>query len=71
MAVDFDQEVAKHLNAGIERLARSFAGIHSRDTVERNMYAILERWPNPRVTVHLPVLAERFARKRLQEMSPA
>ena len=49
-----------------ERLADKFAGIFSKETIERcvkESYALLAE--NARVIVHLPVLTERFARDRL------
>jgi arsenate reductase (thioredoxin) len=69
MAIHADPEIAFHLNVGIERLARFFEGIFSRETIERYVKETLDRWPNPRVRTHIPVLVERFTRERLRALA--
>jgi arsenate reductase len=50
----------------IDRLAREFDGIFSRETVERVVADSAGRLDNVPIRVHVPVLAERFARERLR-----
>lgn len=61
-----DEAVRTHV---IERLSRRFAGV-GRDVVERVVH---ESWTalarTSRIGQHVPVLAERFARQRLEDLS--
>jgi arsenate reductase len=54
-----------------DRLAREFEGIFSRETVERLVADSARRLDNVPVRVHVPVLAERFARERLRAVAQA
>lgn len=63
-----DQQVA--LKAAAERLAREFEGIHDDETIERFLvYCYTEFTDRATVVTFLPLLAERFARQRLQALA--
>jgi arsenate reductase (thioredoxin) len=57
---EFDRAVAA--------LAREFKGIFGSETISRFVREALDRWPEVRVSAHLPVLAHRFARERLRAL---
>ncbi|MGH2691716.1 MAG: arsenate reductase ArsC [Actinomycetota bacterium] len=60
---DFDKTVSA--------LAREYRGIFGSETIARFVQEALERWPEAKVTNHLPVLAHRFARERLRALGQA
>jgi protein-tyrosine-phosphatase len=57
---DFDKTVSA--------LAREYRGIFGSETIARFVQEALDRWPEAKVTNHLPVLAHRFARERLRAL---
>jgi hypothetical protein len=61
-----NDEDRRHLAAVVDGLARRFEGTHSRETVERLVDDSLARFGNARITMHVPVLVERFACRRLK-----
>ena len=54
-----------------DRLGSAFVGVFSKETVERCLRESLEALGGARITMHLPVLAERFARERLTAAAQA
>jgi arsenate reductase (thioredoxin) len=55
----------------IRRLGERFRGVFSPETVERYFDDSLDRWADARIVSHIPVLAERFVRERLQALAQA
>ncbi|HZC70380.1 MAG TPA: arsenate reductase ArsC [Jatrophihabitans sp.] len=66
--ITLDQSVA--LKTAATRLARDFAGTFNAETIERFLYSSYDQFAG-RATVanYLPLLAERFARQRLQALA--
>jgi arsenate reductase len=63
-----DQQLA--LRAAARRLADEFAGIFAAETIERFLQTSWDQFAAGATTVNfLPILAERFARQRLQALS--
>jgi arsenate reductase len=60
---DFDKTVSA--------LAREYRGIFGSETITRFVQEALDRWPDAKVTNHLPVLDHRFARERLRALGQA
>jgi arsenate reductase (thioredoxin) len=50
----------------VSALAREYRGVFGSETIARFVQEALDRWPEAKVTNHLPVLAHRFARERLR-----
>ena len=61
----------QRLSGATGRLTEEFAGVFSRETVERYLEDSASRWDDVRVTAHVPILAERFARERLRAVAQA
>jgi len=60
------------LNSAVARLAEEFAGIYNAETIERFLQSSLEKLTDTAtVTTFVPLLAERFARQRLQALARA
>ena len=49
-----------------QRLLNEFAGIFSPETIEECVRDSARRWADAPIQVHVPILAERFARDRLR-----
>jgi protein-tyrosine-phosphatase len=62
--------VRGHLDKGLDRLSDEFAGIFSRETVERFMAESLEKLKRnrPRLDDYIPLFVHRFARERLRAL---
>ena len=60
---DFDRTVSA--------LAREFEGVFGHQTIARFVQEALDRWPQARITGHLPLLAHRFSRERLLALAVA
>lgn len=71
MSVTMSPELRAHLSAVVLALARLFAGTFSKETIDRYVQDTLARWSDARVTDHLPILVERFARERLTALAQA
>jgi arsenate reductase (thioredoxin) len=71
MGLQLTAEDRHHLTGVIDALAKRFEGTFSRATVERFVNDSLARFENARITMHLPVLAERLARRRLEALGRA
>lgn len=66
--ITLDQQYALGLAA--TRLARDFAGTFNVETIERFLYSSYDQFAGrARVTTFLPLLAERFARQRLNALA--
>lgn len=66
--VTIDQAAA--LDPAVERLAREFEGLYSPETIERFLRtSYTQLAATATVATHLPVLAEKFARRRLRALS--
>ena len=59
------EDERSHLDGVVDTLARCFEGRVSRKIVERSVHDSLARFQDARITVHLPVLVERHAKRRL------
>ncbi len=59
-------EVRAQIAAQVAKLSVEFEGIFGSETIQRFVDDSLDRWPEATVTVHLPLLAYRFARERLR-----
>ena len=57
-----------HIRQAADALAGEFAGIFSRETIERYISESLDLLGNARINVFVPVLAHRFARERLRAL---
>jgi protein-tyrosine-phosphatase len=68
MSSGLPPEVAGHLEGTIDRLTREFTGIFARQTIARYVGESMARWQGAKVTAHIPILAERFARERLRAL---
>jgi arsenate reductase len=63
-----DQQLALHTSA--TRLAEEFTGIYGSETIERFLYTSYDQFASrSTVSNFLPLLAERFARQRLQALA--
>ena len=62
-------ETDSHRVATEQRLAREFAGVIPPDTIHRTLEESYARWNHARITMYVPVLAERFARDHLRSMA--
>lgn len=66
--ITLDQQVA--LKVAVTRLAREFAGTFNRETIERFLNTSYDQFAGNATLVNfLPLLAERFARQRLQAVA--
>jgi arsenate reductase len=66
MGLKLSAEDRHHLTVVVDALARRFEGTFSRETVERYVDDSLALFEDARITMHLPVLVERFAGQRLE-----
>jgi arsenate reductase len=71
MSLTVSPELRSHLAAVVVALSRHFRGTFSRETIERYVEDTLARWSEARITEHLPILVERFARERLTALGQA
>ena len=66
--ITLDQQVA--LRTAATRLARDFTGIFGAETIERFLYSSYDQFAGRASIIKLlPLLAERFARQRLQAVA--
>jgi arsenate reductase len=66
-----DPVTRRHVENAAEALQNDFAGIFSRETIARYIAESAEQLGNSKVTVFVPILAERFARERLSALAQA
>jgi arsenate reductase len=68
-AINLTVEQRLQIRQGAERLKRHFDGVRNAETIERFMTDSLDRlMEKARIPTWLPVLAERFAKKRLRPL---
>lgn len=69
MAIQIDNpELRGHINKGLDSLADEFAGIYSRETVQRYVEESLEHLKGARFEDFVPLFVNRFARERLRAL---
>jgi arsenate reductase (thioredoxin) len=66
-----DPVTQHHVRQAADALAGEFAGIFSRETIERYIAESLDLLGDARINVFVPVLAHRFARERLKALGQA
>jgi protein-tyrosine-phosphatase len=66
--IDVDPATKAHLERGLDSLAREFAGVFSRETIERYMSDSLARLSTARIRDFVPLFVHRFARERLRAL---
>jgi arsenate reductase (thioredoxin) len=66
-----DPVTQHHVRLAADALAGEFAGVYSRETIERYIAESLDLLGNARINVFVPVLAHRFARERLRALAQA
>jgi hypothetical protein len=67
-APQLSEDERTHMDRVVDSLARCFEGSVSRDVVERSVDDSLAEFHDARITVHLPVLVERSAKRRLEAL---
>ena len=63
-----DPVTQHHIRQAADALADEFAGVFSRETIERYIAESLDLLGDARINVFVPVLAHRFARERLRAL---
>ena len=63
-----DPVTQHHVRQAADALAAEFAGVFSRETIERYISESLDLLGDARINVFVPVLAHRFARERLKAL---
>ncbi len=71
MGREWESGLRMQLDAAVGRLAEAFAGIFSRETIERCLVETQGGWEDAKVTTFVPVLVERFAKERLTAAAQA
>jgi arsenate reductase len=71
MTQTLDPVTQHHIRQAAERLAEEFAGVFSKETIERYIGESLDLLGGSRINVFVPVLAHRFARERLRALGQA
>jgi arsenate reductase len=66
-----DPLTRSHVAKAAEALQDEFAGVFSRETIERFIAESVELLGDSKITVFVPVLAHRFARERLKALGQA
>ena len=61
-------EVDVHRAAAAQRLEAEFGELIPPDTIDRTLEESYERWSEARITMYVPVLAERAARDQLRHL---
>jgi hypothetical protein len=67
MITDRPQDLNAQIEAAADRLTRSFKGTVSRDVISAYLRESMQQWSDARVKTFVPVLAERYARRRIRE----
>jgi arsenate reductase (thioredoxin) len=71
MAQTLDPVTQNHVWRAVDALADEFAGVFSRETIERYIAESLDLLGSTKINVFVPVLAHRFARERLRALGQA
>src|SRR5262249_59227325 len=66
---DYEESIKLRLSTAVETLCEEFDGVHERQTVYTVVDDSARQLSGGAVTPFIPVLAERFARERLQALS--
>jgi protein-tyrosine-phosphatase len=66
-----DPATQNHIRQAADSLAGEFAGVYSKETIERYIAGSLELLGDARINAFVPVLAHRFARERLKALGQA
>jgi arsenate reductase len=66
-----DPVTRSHIEKAAEALEDEFAGIFSRQTIERYLAESVDMLGESKINVYVPVLAHRFARERLKALGQA
>jgi protein-tyrosine-phosphatase len=66
-----DPATQHHIRQAADSLAGEFAGVYSKETIERYIAGSLELLGDARINAFVPVLAHRFARERLKALGQA
>ena len=66
MSQALDPVTQHHVRQAAEALTDEFAGVFSKETIERYIAESLDLLGERRINVFVPVLAHRFARERLR-----
>src|SRR6266511_2602795 len=69
MELQLDPEVRGHVNRLTEGLAKEFAGIYSRETIDRYVDESLKGLSGARFKEFVPLFVHRFARERLRALA--
>ena len=69
MSPILDPMTQHHVDQAAESLSDEFAGVFSRETIERYIAESLDLLGPSRINVYVPVLAHRFARERLKAVA--
>ena len=71
MSSALDPVTQRHVEKAVEALEDEFAGVFSRETIDRYIVESLDLLGDARFSDFLPVLAHRFARERLRALGQA
>jgi protein-tyrosine-phosphatase len=71
MSQALDPITQHHVRQAAEALAVEFAGVFSRETIERYLTESVDLLGGSKINVFVPVLAHRFARERLRALGQA
>ena len=71
MAQTLDPITEHHVRQAADALVNEFAGVFSKETIERYIADSLDQLGDARINVFVPVLAHRFARERLRALGQA
>jgi arsenate reductase (thioredoxin) len=71
MSETLDPVTMNHVRQAAAALSDEFAGVFSKETIERYIAESLDLLGGSRITVFVPVLAHRFARERLRALAQA
>jgi protein-tyrosine-phosphatase len=66
-----DPVTRRHVENAAEALQEEFAGIFARETIARYIAESADQLGHSKITVFVPILAERFARERLKALAQA
>ena len=69
MSQALDAATQHHVRQAVEALGDEFAGVFSRETIERYIAESVDLLGRGRISVFVPVLAHRFTRERLKALA--
>jgi hypothetical protein len=61
------QDMNAQIEAAVDRLARGFKGAVSREVISSYVREAVKLWSDARVKTFVPLLAEKSARRRIQD----